>query len=379
MKLISFSGSRGLKIVKGEGQYVWDEHGKKYLDFHTGHGVAFLGHRNKIVIEHIKMQMDEIMTLTPSFYTRIRDEMLEELDKVKPKGLESVCMLNSGSEAVELALKIARKVTRKKKLVAFKNSFHGRTFAALSVTWNRRYREPFEPLLGDVIFADFNNAESLKSIGNDVAAIIVEPVQGEGGVVPAEVEFMKELSEVAESKGALLIIDEIQSGFGRTGKLWAHEHFGISPDIMTAGKSMGGGFPVSAVFLRDEIASKLEEGDHGSTFGGNPLAMAAVTGAIKALKLDNAVEKAEEKGRKLLSVLKDNLKHLRLVRQVRGLGLMIGVELRVGPSSFIEKLQNEGLLSLKAGSTVIRFLPPYLISDDDISFAAEKLNLILQE
>ena len=319
MKLVSFFGNRGLKIVKGEGQYVWDENGTKYLDLHTGHGVAFLGHRNKIVIEYLSRQMNEIMTLTTAFSSSIRDEMLDELEYVKPNGLDNVFLLNSGSEAVELAVKIARKITKRKKFVAFKNSFHGRTFAALSLTWNKKYREPFEPLMNDVIFAEFNNIESLKVIDNTVAGIIVEPVQGEGGVIPAQLDFMKALRDIADNTGSILIIDEVQSGFGRTGKIWAYQYFNIKPDIMTAGKAIGGGFPVSAVFMPDWISSKLDEGDHGSTYGGNPLAMAAVTASVKVLKNDNVVNDVSKKGEDFINLLKVNLKDFDIVRDIRGL------------------------------------------------------------
>lgn len=379
MRLISFFGNRGLKIVKGEGQYVWDENGVKYLDLHTGHGVAFLGHRNKIVIEYLSKQMNEIMTLTTAFLTSIRDEMLNELEYVKPDGLDNVFLLNSGSEAVELAIKIAKKITKRRKFVAFKNSFHGRTFAALSLTWNKKYREPFEPLMSDVEFAEFNNIESLKVIDDSVAGVIVEPVQGEGGVIPARPDFMKELRSIVDNTGAILIIDEVQSGFGRTGKLWAYQHFNIKPDIMTAGKAIGGGFPVSAVFLPDWIANKLDEGDHGSTYGGNPLAMAAVTASIKVLKNDDVINNVNMKGRDFIDLLKANLRDFNIVRDIRGLGFMIGIDLRVNPSSIIRSLQEERILSLKAGVTTVRFLPPYMITYDDMTYTVNMLRKILEK
>lgn len=378
MNLISFFGNRGLKIVKGENQYVWDENGTKYLDLHTGHGVAFLGHRNKIVIEYLNKQMNEIITLTTAFSTPIRDEMLNELESIKPEDLDNVYLLNSGSEAVELAVKIARKITKRRKFVAFKNSFHGRTFAALSLTWNKKYREPFEPLMNNVEFIEFNNIDALEVIDDTVAGIIVEPVQGEGGVIPAKSDFMKALREKADATGAILIIDEIQSGFGRTGKIWAHQHFGIKPDLMTAGKAIGGGFPVSVLFMPNWIASKLEEGDHGSTYGGNPLAMAAVTASIKALKDDDVINKAESRGREFINLLNASLKKFDIVRDIRGLGLMIGVELRINPSSVIKSLQEERILSLKAGLTTIRFLPPYMVTQDDIKEVVSTLEKILE-
>lgn len=373
MKLIQFYKGRELKIVKGENQYVWDDKGRKYLDLHTGHGVAFLGHRNKIVLQYLEKQISEIMSLSTAFNTPIREEMLRELDSVKPEGLDNVFLLNSGSEAVELALKIARKITGKKKIIAFKNSFHGRTSGALAVTWNKKYREPFEPLLQPVEFLDFNNVDELEKIDETTAAVIVEPIQGEGGVIPAKLDFMKALREVTQEKGVLLILDEVQTGFGRTGKIWAHEHFGIKPDIMTAGKAIGGGFPVSATFFPDWIAEKLEEGDHGTTYGGNPMAAAAVTGAVKALKADNVPEQARIKGEIFIKMLTEALSDFKSVREIRGMGLMIGVDLKFNPAPAIKVLQDEGVLSLKAGITTIRFLAPYMITQEDMEAAVNAL------
>ncbi|MCY0873726.1 MAG: aspartate aminotransferase family protein [Acidianus infernus] len=369
MKLIEFYATRGLRIVKGENQYVWDDKGRRYLDLHAGHGVAFLGHRNKIVLEYLERQMSEIITLTTAFDTPIREEMLNEMEKIKPDDLDNVFLLNSGSEAVELALKTARKITGKRKLIAFKNSFHGRTSGSLSVTWNKRYREPFEPLLEPVEFLEFNNIEDLKKIDENTAAVIVEPVQGEGGVIPAREDFMKALRETTQEKGVLLIVDEVQTGFGRTGKVWAYQHFGIKPDIMTAGKAIGGGFPVSAVFMPDWIAEKLSEGDHGTTYGGNPFAAAAVTGAIKALLTDNVPEQARVKGEIFMKMLNEALADFKSVREVRGLGLMIGVDLRLNPGKAIKYLQDHGVLSLKAGVSTIRFLSPYMITQEDMELA----------
>ncbi|MDT7861180.1 MAG: aspartate aminotransferase family protein [Saccharolobus sp.] len=370
MKMLKFYQDRGLNIVKGKDQYVWDNQGNKYLDLHAGHGVAFLGHNNKTIIEYLKKQMEEIITLTPAFDTPIREEMLKELDTIKPENLDNVFLLNSGSEAIELAIKISRKITKRKKIIAFKNSFHGRTMGALAVTWNKKYREPFEPLIEPVEFLEYNNLDSLKKISDDVAAVIVEPVQGEGGVIPAKKEFMKALREITEKTGSLLIIDEVQTGFGRTGKIWAYQHFDIKPDILTAGKAIGGGFPVSAVFLPDWIGEKLEEGDHGSTYGGNPLATAAVTAACKVLKSENVPEQAREKGELFIKILKEKLEDFKSVREIRGLGLMIGIDLRFNPSTAIKILQDEKVLSLKAGLTVVRFLPPYLITQYDMEWAS---------
>ncbi|BBL46153.1 [LysW]-aminoadipate semialdehyde/glutamate semialdehyde transaminase [Metallosphaera sedula] len=371
MKLITFYGSRGLRIVKGENQYVWDDKGRRYLDLHAGHGVAFLGHRNPKVVEYLKRQLDTIITLTTAFDIDIRDEMLKEIDDLKPEGMDNIFLLNSGTEAVELAMKIARKITGRKKFIAFKNSFHGRTMGSLSITWNKKYREPFEPLISPIEFLEFNQIDELKKLDDSVAAVILEPVQGEGGVIPAKPEFVKALREETERRGILLVSDEVQVGFGRTGKVWAYQHYGIRPDILTAGKAIGGGFPVSAVFVPDSIAEKLGEGDHGTTYGGNPMAAAAVTAASRVLKEDKVPEQAKVKGETFMKMLRDALVDFKSVREVRGLGLMIGVDLRLNPGTAIKVLQDNGVLSLKAGVSTIRFLSPYMITNQDMELAVD--------
>ncbi len=271
LKFKSFFGSRGIKIVRGKDQYVWDEKGNKYIDMHAGNGAAFLGHGNEYVIKEIENQLNQIYSLSTSFDSDIKYRMLDSLEKVKPKETEYVSLLNSGSEAVDFALKVARKITGRKKFIAFKNSFHGRTFGALSVTWNAKYRFPFMPLLEPVEFLEFNNIEQIKKIDKETAAVIIEPVQGEGGVYEAKEDFLNVIYEECIKNDVLLIFDEIQCGFGRTGYTWSHERSKAIGDIVIAGKGIGGGFPLSVVFYKKEIAEKITEGDHGSTYGGNPL------------------------------------------------------------------------------------------------------------
>jgi len=380
LRYLQLYEDRGLEVAYAYGQYVWDSAGRRYLDMHTGHGVAFLGHRNPKVLKALIEQMDKVVTASTSFRVRIRDEMLEALSKIVPEKFEYVYLLNSGSEAVDFALKAARKVTSRKKFVFFTNAFHGRTFGALSVTWSPKYRKPFEPLIGEVVSVKFNDVEAVeRAVDRDTAAVIVELVQGEGGVNVASAEFVKSLRGVADRVGALLIVDEVQTGFGRTGRVWAFEHYNIEPDVLIAGKAMGGGFPVSAVFLTSSAASKLEVGDHGSTYGGNPLACAAVKASTEVLLEDNVPEKAFEKGSKLLSSLRRALSGLRVVRDVRGLGLMIGVELRFEPTRVLKCLQNRGLLALKAGVTVVRLLPPYMVTDEDLEFAVKVIHECLAQ
>ncbi|MCS7103307.1 MAG: aspartate aminotransferase family protein [Candidatus Korarchaeum sp.] len=374
ISLIEFHKQRGLEIVRGEGQYVWDSQGKRYLDAHTGHGAAFLGHRPPRVVRAIKEQIDKLMVCSTVFSSDAMDMCLSELSKVLPSSLRNIYFQNSGTEAVELALKLAFKTTGRNRVLAFQGSFHGRTIGSLSVTWNPRYRRGFPSL--DVRFARFNELTSADAVDESTAAVILEPIQGEGGIRPANSEFLKELRRACDEKGATFILDEVQSGFGRTGYVWAYCSRGIEPDIMVAGKCIGGGFPVSLVAAKDWLIENLEGGEHGSTHGGNPIACAAVYGGVRTLIEDEVPRKALKAGSTLISMLKE----LRgKIKEVRGEGLMIGVELEVQADPIIEALQERGVLVSKAGSNVLRILPPYLVSEDDLSFLTEKLEEVLVE
>ena len=377
LKFLDFYDARGLEISRANGQYVWDTHGNKYLDMHTGHGVAFLGHNNPHVVSALTAQLRRVMIASASFSVGAREEMLNALSKIVPDYLTHVYLLNSGSEAVELALKLSRKVTGRRAFVALKGSFHGRTFGALSLTWNPRYRNPFKPLIEDVRFLGLNDDPN-KIIDEDVAAVIVEVVQGEGGVNVVSPNLLKALWRRALEVGALFIVDEVQTGFGRTGKVWAHEHVGIKPDIMTAGKALGGGFPVSAVFTNDYVASKIAKGDHGTTYGGNPLACAAVKAATEVLISDSVPDKALNKGQEIMERLR-KLKDIEVVRDIRGLGLMIGIDLRTIPTHVIRCAQSKGVITLKAGTTVVRLLPSYLINDKDIRWGVDAVSGCIEE
>lgn len=380
LKYLMFYEDRGLEIAYAEGQYLWDANGVRYIDMHTGHGVAFLGHRNPHIVNALVEQLNKIHTLSTSFKVRIRDEMLEVLSKIVPNNFEYVYLLNSGSEAVDFALKVARKATGRRKIVYFTNSFHGRTFGALSVTSNPKYRKGIEPLLTDVVQAKFNDVNGLeKVVDNETAAVIVELIQGEGGVNIASKDFAKEIRRRALETGSILIVDEIQTGFGRTGATWVFEQYGILPDILLAGKAIGGGFPVSVAFLSPDVASRLEQGTHGSTYGGNPLACAAVKAATEVLIQDSVPLKAAEKGAQLIDLLRKELSGYRVVREVRGAGLMIGIDLRIEPTKIIKCLQNNHLLALKAGITVLRLLPPYVINKDDIAYAVSVIGKCIEE
>lgn len=381
VKLIQFYSPRGLKLFKAENQYVWDVDGRKYLDCHAQYGSLFLGHRNPKIVNSIREQLNLIYGAYPAFDTEPKERALESLDKILPKKLEYVYMFNGGSEAVELSLKVARKLTGRKKFISFINAFHGRTMGALSVTWNPRYREGYDPFPWEVKFLPYNKIEELeKEVDDETAGVIVEVIQGEGGLNEASVEFLKTIREACDRTGAQMIVDEVQTGFGRTGLLWAHQIANIEPDILVAGKAIGGGFPVSLAAFKTELGEKLKEGDHGSTFGVNPLACAALTASINVLLEENVVEKTAQIGRvfkKSLEELKEEFSEV--VRAVKGRGLMIGLETRFEPAQILKLLQDNGVIALRAGKLVVRFLPPYMITVQDIEFVTEKLRKILSQ
>ncbi len=379
-KLLRFYAPRGIKIVKAYMQYVWDENWKRYLDYYNGYGVGFLGHRNPKVVSKLVEQLGTLMINSPSFDDPAKEEVMKKLPKVLPPSLLNVYFQNSGTEAVELALKLALNYTKKTKVVAFKKAFHGRTLGSLSLTWGKEYRTPAEQALyKNVTFATYNNVEEVdKVIDEETAAVFIEPVQGEGGINPASEEFIQAVAKRAREVGAVLVYDEIQSGFGRTGAIWAFQKLNApEPDILLSAKAIGNGFPVSMVAVTDKIAESVVSGMHGSTYGANPMALAAVSGAIDVLIEDDVPRVAEEKGKLFQKLLDEEIKELKIVRDVRALGLMIGVELRVKPGKYIEALQNRGLLSLKAGLTVIRFLPPYVTTEDDVRWAIQQLKEVL--
>jgi acetylornithine/LysW-gamma-L-lysine aminotransferase len=361
-------------------QYVWDSSGNKYLDMHTGFGVAFLGHTNPRIVNAIREQLDKIFTVPLTFYNETRAEFVKEFSRILPSGFGKVFLQNSGTEAVEVALKIARKISKKAEFLAFLNSFHGRTLGSLSVTGNEKYRKAFEPLPYKVRFAPFNAVEQVdKLVTEDLAAVIVEPVQGEGGVNPAKPEFLKALRHVTRERNVLLIFDEVQAGFGRTGAVWAFENYGVEPDIFTAGKSIAGGLPIGVAVVRREYGDVFEPGEHGSTFAGNPLTMAAAKAGVEVLISEDVPSKARALGERFTRILDDEVGNLKPVLRIKGLGLMLGVELRKRAEPYVDKLIGLKLLTSVAGGTTIRLLPPYCINDDDINLTITALKNALTE
>ncbi|TFU25665.1 [LysW]-aminoadipate semialdehyde transaminase LysJ [Thermus tengchongensis] len=366
-----------LLLVRGQGARVWDAEGHEYIDCVGGYGVANLGHANPEVVEAIKKQAETLLSMPQTLPTPMRGEFYRTLVSLLPPELNRVFPTNSGTEANEAAIKFAWAHTKRRKLVAAMRGFSGRTLGSLSVTWEPKYREPFMPLLGPVEFIPYNDVEALRrAVDEETAAVILEPVQGEGGVRPATPEFLQAAREVTWEKGALLILDEIQTGMGRTGRRFAFEHYGVVPDILTLAKALGGGVPIGAAVMREEVAKSMPKGGHGTTFGGNPLAMAAGVAALRYLERTRLWERAAELGPWFMEKLKEIPSPK--VREVRGLGLMVGLELKEKAAPYIERLEKEHrVLTLQAGPTVIRFLPPLVIEKADLERVVEAVRAVL--
>ncbi len=363
-----------LTIVRGQGASLFDADGVEYLDCSSGHGVANLGHAHPKIAEALYKQASTLITLFESFPNDQRAMLMEKLTALVP-GLDRVFFCNSGTESVEAALKFARISTGRKNIVAAMRAFHGRTYGSLSATFNKKYREGFEPLVPGFSHVPYNNIEALdKAVTEETAAIILEVVQGEGGVYPASAEYIQAARRICDARGALLIVDEIQTGFGRTGKMFAIEHFGVTPDLLTCAKSIAGGVPMGAVLIGQSVKN-LTPGVHGSTFGGNPLACAAALAALDVIEEEDLPRQALVKG----AYLMDKLKRIKSpdIREVRGMGLMIGIELKHKVAPYLKALQEKRIIALNAGMTVIRLLPPLVISYEQIDHLVDVLSEVL--
>lgn len=367
-------GKRGLTLVWGEGARVRDSEGREYLDCVGGHGALNLGHRHPRLTAALRDQSEALWFCPGSYANPARATFMERLVGVLPPELDRVFLSNSGTESVEAALKIARSVTGRAGFVAAVRGFHGRTLGALSVTAEARYREPFEPLLGPVRRVPFNKAEALDAaMDESVAALVLEPVQGEGGVHLGDPAFFQAAREACDRTGALLILDEVQTGFGRTGALFAFERLGIVPDVLCLAKSIAGGLPLGATVVRSGIVFPV--GAHGSTFGGSPVACAVGTATLDVLTEGSLVEGANRKGAWLADHVR--VADLDVVREVRQVGLMIGIQLKVPVRPYLAALQDGGVMALAAGNTVLRLLPPLVISDAELARVAEVVVRVL--
>ena len=365
-----------LVIVRGQGASLFDAEGVEYLDCSSGHGVANLGHAHPKIAEALYKQASTLITLFETFPNDKRAELMKKLTALVD-GLDRVFLCNSGTESVEAAFKFARISTGRKNIVAAMRAFHGRTYGSLSATFNKKYREGFEPLVPGFSHVPFSNIQALdKAVNEETAAVILEVIQGEGGVYPASVEYIQAARRICDERGALLIVDEIQSGFGRTGKMFAIEHFGITPDLLCCAKSLAGGVPMGAVLIGHTVKN-LTPGVHGSTFGGNPLACAAAIAALGVIEGEDLPRQALVKG----AYLRDKLRRIESpnIRDVRGLGLMIGIELKEKAAPYIKELQEKKVIVLNAGMTVIRLLPPLVISYQQIDQLIGVLTEVLAE
>lgn len=365
---------QSLVIVRGQGASLFDADGNEYLDCSAGHGVANLGHAHPKIAEALYKQANTLITLFESFPNDQRAILMEKITSLVP-GLDRVFFCNSGTEAVEAAFKFSRISTGRKNFVAAMRAFHGRTYGSLSATFNKKYREGFEPLLPGFTHVAYNNIEALdKAVNEETAAVILEVVQGEGGVYPASVEYVQAARKICDERGALLIIDEIQTGFGRTGELFAIQHFEVTPDLLTCAKSLAGGVPMGAVLIGKNIKN-LVPGVHGSTFGGNPLSCAAANAALDIIIGEDLPGQAAAKGAHLMEKLKKI--ESPNIREVRGLGLMVGIEMKQKVTPYIKALQEKKVIALNAGLTVIRLLPPLVITYEQIDHLVEVLTEVL--
>ncbi len=363
-----------LTIVRGQGASLFDVDGVEYLDCSSGHGVANLGHAHPKIAEALYKQANTLITLFESFPNDQRATLMEKITALVP-GLDRVFFCNSGTEAVEAAFKFARISTGRKNFIAAMRAFHGRTYGSLSATFNKKYREGFEPLLPGVSHVSYNNIEALdKAVNEETAAVILEVVQGEGGVYPASLEYIQAARRICDERGALLIVDEIQTGFGRTGKMFAVQHYGVTPDLLTCAKSLAGGVPMGAVLIGANIKN-LVPGVHGSTFGGNPLSCAAANAALDVILGEDLPGQAAAKG----AYLVEKLKKIESpnIREVRGIGLMVGIEMKQKVTPYIRTLQEKKIIALNAGLTVIRLLPPLVITYEQIDHLVEVLTEVL--
>ncbi|KFN03803.1 acetylornithine transaminase [Bacillus clarus] len=369
-------GRRELEIVKGSGTNVIDKNGKQYLDFTSGIAVCNLGHCHPVLVKAIEKQLGDMWHISNLFTHSLQEDVAALL--TEDNELDYVFFCNSGAEANEAALKLARKYTGKSLVLTCQQSFHGRTFGTMSATGQDKVKEGFGPLLPSFSHIPFNDIKALKEAMNEeVAAVMVEIVQGEGGVLPANLSFLKEIEKLCNEYNALCIVDEVQTGIGRTGTLFAYEQMGIRPDIVTVAKALGNGIPVGAMLGVKKLASSFTAGSHGSTFGGNYIAMTAAKEVLQMIKQFSFLQEVKEKGAYVLKKLEEELQHVESIQDIRGKGLMIGISCEHEVSSFIEQLEKEGLLVLQAGPNVIRLLPPLIVTNEELEHAVYMIKKVV--
>lgn len=365
-----------LAFERGSGSKLYDVDGKEYIDLLAGIAVRNVGHCHPTVVEAVRKQAGELMHISNFFVSPPQVNLSKKLVEISK--LDRVFLTNSGAESVEGAIKIARKYATTKgrggHVISMENSFHGRTLATIA-TGQEKYQKGFAPIPAGFSQVPFNDIEALRAaISNDVAAVILEPVQGEGGVRPAEMEYLKAVRELCDKHDVVLILDEVQCGVGRTGKWFAHQHYGIQPDIMTLAKGLGGGFPVGAILCSERVSEAIDFGDHGTTFGGNPLACAAALATISVIETEELCERAAEKGKLLMESLSDRKHQFPIIDHVRGKGLMIGVVMKEEAAPLVKMLLDKGVVANATAGNVLRLVPPLNIPDEDLNEALVKID-----
>lgn len=367
-------------IARGEGCWLYDTSGRRYLDLGSAQGVTLLGHCHPALSRAIAEQAHTLISCPNFLYNDVRARFAARLVEVLPPHLNHVFLANSGAEAIDGALKFARLTTGRTRTIAFRSAFHGRTVGAVSLTWEKKYREPFLPLL-DVVHLPYNNLAKVdEALDETVAAVFVEIVQGEGGVNIGDGDFLRGVERLCRERGAMLVIDEIQTGFGRTGRWFGFEHHGLQPDMICLAKGLGAGFPMGAIAYTACVQEKLYVGAHGSTFGGNPLACAAGLAALQTYQDEGLIERAATMGAFFLRRLREELAEMALVREVRGIGLLLAVELRQKAGPYLKALMEEhGVIALPAGPNVIRFLPPLIITTEEIEIGVRAVRAVLEQ
>ncbi len=383
-KLIHTYNRYPIVVEKGNGIRLYDTNGNRYLDFGAGIAVFALGYNNKEYNNALKNQIDKMIHTSNYFYNEPAASAAKAITAAS--GMDRVFFTNSGTEAIEGAIKLAKKYAYLKnnstdhEMIAMEHSFHGRSMGALAVTGNYHYQEAFGPMLSGVKFARFNDLNSVRELVNDkTCAIIFETIQGEGGIYPATKEFMEGIKQICEEKGILLILDEIQCGMGRSGSMFAYQQYGVEPDILTCAKALGCGIPIGAFLAKEEVAKAFVPGDHGSTYGGNPLACAAAVEVFNQFNKFNVIENVKTVGAYLTERLNQVVNDYDIVRERRGMGLIQGIELTVNPKDVIAKCLDNGLILFSAGTNVIRFVPPLVITTGDVDEMIEKLRKVLDE
>jgi acetylornithine/LysW-gamma-L-lysine aminotransferase len=365
-------------LTSGRGAILWDINGKEYIDCASSYGVAALGHCHPKIVAAIKAQAEKLITCHSSYYNDKRADFIEKLVKITPKNLDKAFLSNSGAESVECAIKLARKFTGKTEIIALMGSFHGKTMGALSATWDKKYREPFMPLIPDIKHIGPDNADKLREAVTDkTAAVLMEPIRGEGGVRVPPDGYLQAVRKICDEKNVLLIFDEVQTSFGRTGKLFGCQNWDVTPDVMCLAKPFAGGLPIGITVAKEDIMSSLKVGEHSTTFSGSPLVCAAGCAAIDALLEEKLTDRAAVNGKYFKKQLEELQAKHKIVKEVRGLGLMLGMELRYDVFNVILQALSKNILVLDAGRTVVRLLPPLVIEKVQIDKAIAVLDTIL--